>query len=148
LSSAEPYSGERRRRYYSFGDFTLDMDGRVLRHRGEGITLRSKSFEVLSYLVGHYGQLVTKDTLMEVVWPDTAVTENSLAQCMVEIRRALDDDSHQLIRTIAAKAISLRRPSPRRLWSFPLSQPSLQGSLIPCGRRRPYRSGRSRDDLA
>src|SRR4051794_35552504 len=44
---------------------------------------------------------------MEAVWADIAVTDNSLAQCIVEIRRALDDDSQQLVRTIARRGYLL-----------------------------------------
>src|SRR5215831_17645802 len=83
LSNPGTYSGERPRRYYAFRDFTLDAQNRVLRRGGEEVPLRPKSFDVLDYLVEHHGQLVTKTGLMETVWPETAVTENSLAQCMV-----------------------------------------------------------------
>src|SRR5687767_13810270 len=103
MSSAEPHPGERLRREYSFGNFTLDLRSGVLRRDGEEVTLRHKSFDVLTCLVEHHGRLVTKDALMEAVWPNTAVTDNSLAQCLVEIRRALGDDSQQLIRTVARR---------------------------------------------
>lgn len=97
----EQHSAERVRRYCCFGDFTLDVEHRLLRRGGEEVTLRPKSFEVLAHLVDHPGQLVIKAALIEALWPETAVTDNSLAQCMVEIRRALADDSQQLIRTVA-----------------------------------------------
>jgi DNA-binding response OmpR family regulator len=101
LRSPEPYSGERAPRQYSFADFTLDLEGGFLWRGVEEVTLRPKAFEVLSYLVRHHGRLVSKNALTEAVWPDAAITDNSLAQCMVEIRRALNDDSQQLIRTVA-----------------------------------------------
>jgi eukaryotic-like serine/threonine-protein kinase len=102
LTSPETRPGERRRRYV-FAGFTLDAERRVLLRGDQEVTLRSKSFEVLAYLVCHHGQLVTKTELMEAAWSNTAVTDNSLAQCMVEIRRVLDDDSQQLIRTVARR---------------------------------------------
>jgi Tol biopolymer transport system component/DNA-binding winged helix-turn-helix (wHTH) protein len=101
--SPEPHSRERSRRRYSFGEFTLDLEGGALTRGGEEITLRPKSFEVLTYLVEHHGQLVTKSALVEAIWPDTAVGDNSLAQCLFDIRRALGDDSQQLIRTVARR---------------------------------------------
>src|SRR5689334_23302347 len=110
LSSPGPHSGERIRRQYSFGDFTLDLQRRLLRRGGDEVTLRSRSFDVLAYLVDHHGQLVTKSALMEAVWADTAVTDNSLAQCMVEIRRALEDDGQQLIRTVARRGYQFAAP--------------------------------------
>jgi DNA-binding winged helix-turn-helix (wHTH) protein/Tol biopolymer transport system component len=98
LSSPESQPEERSHSRYCFGEFVLDLDAGLLRYAGKEVTLRSKSFEVLRYLVEHHGRLVTKDALIEAVWPDTAVTDNSLAQCLLEIRRALADDQ-QLIRT-------------------------------------------------
>jgi DNA-binding winged helix-turn-helix (wHTH) protein len=123
LSSAEPNAGERFRGQYSFADFTLDVDRRVLCRQGEEVTLRSKSFEVLAYVVDHHGQLVTKAALMDAVWPDTAVTDNWLAQCMVEIRRALDDNSQQLIRTVARRGYVFTAPVTTPAVEFPYQGP-------------------------
>ena len=103
LSSPDPHFGERRRGQYSFGNFTLDLLGGVLLRGTEEIALRPKSFEVLTYLVEHHGQLVAKSALIDAVWPDTAVGDNSLAQCLFDIRRALNDDSQRLIRTVARR---------------------------------------------
>ena len=99
----EPHPGERLHRRYSFIDFTLDLDRAILCRGVEEITLRPKPFEVLTYLVEHHGRIVTKAELAEALWPDTAVMDNSLAQCIVEIRRALGDDTQQLIRTVARR---------------------------------------------
>jgi len=110
LRSLEPYSGERAPRQYSFVDFTLDLEGGFLWRGVEEVTLRPKAFEVLSYLVRHHGRLVSKTALTEAVWPDAAITDNSLAQCMVEIRRALDDDSQQLIRTVVRRGYVFAAP--------------------------------------
>ena len=119
MSSPEPHSGERPRRQYSFGDFTLNVEHRVLRRGAEEVTLRPHSFEVLVYLVDHHGQLVTKAALFESVWPETAVTDNSLAQCIVEIRRVLDDDSQQLIRTVARRGYLFAAPVTAQVVAFP-----------------------------
>src|SRR5207249_10021593 len=77
---------------------------------GEEVSLRPKAFEVLTYLVERHGRLVTKSELLEAVWPDAAVTENSLAQCLLEIRRALADDSQQIIRTVARRGYLFAAP--------------------------------------
>ncbi len=124
MSSREPHSLERVRRQYTFGDFTLDAQRRGLQRGGEEITLRAKSMDVLAYLVEHHGKLVTKAELMEAVWPDTAVTDNSLAQCLVEIRRALDDDSQQLIRTVARRGYVFEAPVAPPIVGFPRPQPA------------------------
>jgi len=88
---------------FCFGEFTLDLAGGFLRRGGTEVPLQPKPFEVLAYLVEHKGRFVSKSALIAAVWPDTAVTNNSLAQCLVEIRRALGDDSQRLIRTLARR---------------------------------------------
>jgi TolB-like protein/DNA-binding winged helix-turn-helix (wHTH) protein/Flp pilus assembly protein TadD len=129
----EPYPAERLRRQYSFGEFTLDLDGGFLRRSGEEVALRPKAFQILTYLVEHHGRLVTKDTLTEAVWRDAAVTDNSLTQCLVEIRRALGDEAQQLVRTVARRgylfAASVTSsvadfPRPARSAAIPWTKPS------------------------
>lgn len=88
---------------YAFNKFILDVESGFLRHDGNEIALQPKAFEVLSYLVERHGRLVTKTELMDAVWPETAITDNSLSQCLVQIRRALADDSQQMIRTVARR---------------------------------------------
>src|SRR4051812_35435002 len=56
---------------------------------------------------------------MDAVWPDTAVTDNSLAQCMVEIRRALSDEMQQLIRTVARQGYIFAAPVTTPVVEFP-----------------------------
>lgn len=120
MRSAEPSAGVGgARRQYSFAEFTLDLDGGFLRRGGEEVTLSPKAFGVLAYLVEHHGRLVTKTTLIEAVWPDTAITDNSLAQRLLEIRRALADDSQQLIRTVARRGYVFAAPVTSPVVGFP-----------------------------
>lgn len=135
--SAGSHPGERQHEQYCFADFTLDLEHEVLRRAGEEITLRPKSFAVLAHLVDRHGELVSKAALIEAVWPDTAVTDNSLAQCMVEIRRALDDDSQQLIRTVSRRGYLFAAPV-TTLAQFPL-QP-VQPQPLPAAHRVPDRN--------
>ncbi len=67
---------------------------------GEEIKLRPKVYETLKYLVEHPGRLIGKPELMQAVWPDAFVTDDSLVQCTLELRRALDDRSQQLLKTV------------------------------------------------
>ena len=85
---------------YSFDQFTLDLTRGSLRRGAEEIKLRPKSFEVLKYLTENGGRLISKDELIEAVWLETAVTDESLVQCLKDIRRALDDKSQTYIRTV------------------------------------------------
>ncbi|MGB7926060.1 MAG: winged helix-turn-helix domain-containing protein [Pyrinomonadaceae bacterium] len=84
----------------SFGDFTLDLSRGCLLRGVEEVKLRPKSFEVLRLLVENSDRLVSKAELMQTVWPDSFVTDDSLVQCLIEIRRALADDSHRYIKTV------------------------------------------------
>lgn len=130
MSNPEPRTGERPRRQYTFGEFTLDLDAGLLTRSGTGIPLRPKSFEALTYLVEHHGRILSKSTLIGALWPDTAVGDNSLAQCLFDIRRALGDESQQLIRTVPRRGYiftgSVTKPVvelPRELVPLPANRP-------------------------
>src|SRR5215831_19856467 len=129
MSAPKSYPEEGSRRQYRFGEFTLDLEDGFLRRGGEEIPLRPKAFEVLAYLVKHYGTLVTKDAIIEAVWPATAVTDNSLARCLLEIRRALADDSQQMIRTVARRGYVFTPPVTTALVEVPL--PTAVGPAVP-----------------
>lgn len=85
---------------YHFGQFTLDVARGAVLKRGEEIKLRPKVFEALKYLVENPGRLIGKQELIQAVWPDSFVTDDSLVQCTVELRRALEDREQQLLKTV------------------------------------------------
>src|SRR5262245_41993008 len=60
---------------WCFGPFRLDPTTGTLWRDDDLLPLPPKPFAVLAYLVAHAGQVVSKETLLEAVWPDTAVTE-------------------------------------------------------------------------
>lgn len=74
-----------------FRPFRLDPANRRLYSGEQRIPLRPKSFEVLKYLVEHAGALVTKNELLDAVWPATAVSDTVLKTSIREIREALGD---------------------------------------------------------
>jgi TolB-like protein/DNA-binding winged helix-turn-helix (wHTH) protein/Flp pilus assembly protein TadD len=76
---------------YQFGEFSLDTQGRVLRRSGEAVPLTRKAFDALFLLVQNAGKTVTKDELMEAVWPGTYVEESNLTQTIFMVRKALDE---------------------------------------------------------
>ena len=112
---------------YCFESFTLDLNRGCLLHEGREVKLRPKSFEMLRYLVERGGRLVGREELMQAIWPDTFVSEESLAQCLMEVRRALQDDSQRFVKTV-----------PRRGYIFltKVSEPAVVATA-PAGRRRP-----------
>ena len=89
-------------RIYRFADFTLDPREHRLLRGAEEIYLAPKTFETLLYLVSRHGHLVTKQDLLDTLWPGTFVTENALTRCIKEVREVLNDDAHQplYIRTV------------------------------------------------
>src|ERR1700690_440549 len=76
---------------YRFGEFSLDPQGRVLRRGGEAVSLTPKAFDALLVLVQNAGRTVTKDELMEAVWPGSFVEESNLTQTIFMVRKALDE---------------------------------------------------------
>jgi predicted ATPase/DNA-binding winged helix-turn-helix (wHTH) protein len=85
---------------YQFGEFTLDITRGCLLRAGSEIKLRPKVYETLKYMVEHPGQLIGKQELMQAVWPNAFVTDDSLVQCTLELRRALNDGRQQLLKTV------------------------------------------------
>jgi len=88
---------------YSFDEFTLDVTRGSLVRDGSEIKLRPKSFKVLKFLVENGGRLITKDELIQVVWQGMAVTDDSLVQCLKDIRRTLNDKSQTYIKTVQGR---------------------------------------------
>jgi len=88
--------------FYDFDRFRIDATERVLLSDGEIVTLTQKAFDVLLVLVERRGQIVSKDELMELVWPDTYVEEGNLAQNIYTLRKALGqtNDGQDFIKTI------------------------------------------------
>jgi DNA-binding winged helix-turn-helix (wHTH) protein/TolB-like protein len=88
-----------------FGAFSLDRPRRAVLRDGAEIELRSQSFDVLDYLARHAGRVISKDELIEAVWPTNkpANEDDSLVQCITDIRRALGDGDRRIIRTYPRK---------------------------------------------
>jgi predicted ATPase len=84
----------------SFGPFELDGATRTLRRDGHELALRPKSLAVLEHLADAAGRLVTKDELLQAVWPRVVVTEDSLTRCISDIRAALGAPGDAVIRTV------------------------------------------------
>jgi DNA-binding winged helix-turn-helix (wHTH) protein/TolB-like protein/Tfp pilus assembly protein PilF len=110
VSATTPRPETQRQRQYCFGAFTLDLDSGFLRRAGDVVELRPRAFEVLVYLVERHGKLVAKDELASAVWAGLVVTDNSVAQCITEIRRALGDDDQKTIRTVARRGYVFAAP--------------------------------------
>ena len=87
---------------YRFGPFHLDVRERRLSRGGEAIPLRLKVFDTLLVLVENAGRLVTKQELLDRVWPETTVEENNLNHNVSVLRKALGEKAtgQQYIETV------------------------------------------------
>ena len=74
-----------------FDHFRFDPDHACLWRDAEAIILPPKTFAVLHYLVTHPDRLVTKDELLDAVWPETAVTDAVLRVAIGALRKVLGD---------------------------------------------------------
>ena len=87
-----------------FSGFELDPERAELRAPdGATIRLRPKTLEILRLLAGNAGRVLSKQQLMETVWPNVHVGEDSLFQCIREIRTALGDEERQLIKLVSGR---------------------------------------------
>ncbi len=87
-------------RCWAFADCEFDEFRRELRVRGVVTELEPKPGEVLLRLLARAGQVVTKEDLLEAVWPGTAVVDGSLATAVSKIRRALGDPDSSVLLTV------------------------------------------------
>src|SRR4051812_20739778 len=85
---------------YRFGHAAFDVRRGVLLIDGTERRLRPKSFALLRFMLENSGRLLDRDEIMRVVWPEVIVTDDSITQCIKEIRRAIDDDDQHIVRTI------------------------------------------------
>jgi DNA-binding winged helix-turn-helix (wHTH) protein/tetratricopeptide (TPR) repeat protein len=79
-------------RLIAFDRFSLDLINECLWRGSEEIRIRPKAFAVLNYLLNRSGQLVTKEELLNAVWPETFVGDAVLKVTVRQLREALDDD--------------------------------------------------------
>ncbi len=76
---------------FAFGPFLLDTDNQCLRRGSETIPLKPKAFSVLVYLVARAGEVVSREELLQAVWPATYVDEHVLSVHVREVRTLLGD---------------------------------------------------------
>jgi len=79
------------RELYEFGEFRLDAGRRLVSRLDQPLRLNSKAFETLLVLIRNRRRVVSKDELMQILWPDTFVEEVNLAQNISAIRKAFGE---------------------------------------------------------
>jgi DNA-binding winged helix-turn-helix (wHTH) protein/Tfp pilus assembly protein PilF len=86
----------KRKEIFEFGDFRLDVDEHTI-ERIDGTkngVLPEKAFQTLVLLVRRRGHLVSKEELINFVWPDTIVEDNNLEKCIHHLRQFLGETSN------------------------------------------------------
>lgn len=90
------------------GRVVYDMDTRqLIDPEGRPIALRKKSLHLLGELAARNSETIGRDELITAVWAGKFVSDDSLGQCVKDIRSALEDKDHQLLRTAVGRGYSL-----------------------------------------
>jgi DNA-binding winged helix-turn-helix (wHTH) protein/tetratricopeptide (TPR) repeat protein len=127
---------------YYFGLYTLDGSARELRRDGERIETEPKAFELLLYLARHPDRAVSKDELLNELWPRQIVTETALSRCVMKARRAVGDDADTqgVIRTVhghgyrfVAPLTAATEPTPAEIFPAQRRSPPGVGFRIAAG---------------
>ena len=91
--------------FYEFADFRIEAGKRLLFRSGNPVPISSRAFDALFLLVTRHGQVLKKEDLMAVIWPDTVVEENNLNQIISTLRRTLGESrgANLFIATVSGK---------------------------------------------
>ncbi|RWD12129.1 MAG: CadC-family transcriptional regulator [Mesorhizobium sp.] len=100
---------------FEFSGHRLDLHRGRLQRGGHDVDLRAKSLSLLVYLLENAGRVIGKDELVNAVWPNIAVSDDSLTQCMKDIRKALGAEADGLIRTVLRRGYVIDEERVRRL---------------------------------
>ena len=97
---------------YQFGGFRFDRVAYQVTRGTALLNLTPKLLDLLLYFLERPATLVTKEELLDALWPAANVTENALAQAVSELRQALGDDAAapQFIRTVARRGYRFVAP--------------------------------------
>lgn len=90
---------------FVFDDYELDTQACELRRAGTLVKLAPKVYHVLAYLIQHRDRLISKEDLLEQLWPDTYVDDSAVKRTIMAARRAIGDrsDSPKRIKTLRAQ---------------------------------------------
>ncbi|MGE3536873.1 MAG: AAA family ATPase [Candidatus Tectimicrobiota bacterium] len=118
---------------YAFGTYELDTQVCELRCAGQPIPLTPKVYHVLAYLIRHHDRLITKDELLEQVWPQSYVDDSAVKRCIMAARRAIDDHptSPQHIKTMRGQGYRFIAPVTRRPPDSAGAPPALRHAAEP-----------------
>jgi len=85
---------------YRFEGCSLDLTRGCLQAAGREVELRPKCFDLLRHLLENGNRLISKEELVAAAWPQAVVTDESLARCISDVRAAIADHEHKIIKTV------------------------------------------------
>jgi DNA-binding winged helix-turn-helix (wHTH) protein/tetratricopeptide (TPR) repeat protein len=120
---------------YRFDEFRLDPARGTLHGRDDTVLeVRPKALALLCFLVEHPGKLHSRADLLETLWPDVVVTDDSLTQCISELRHAFGDQAPRTLKTVPRQGYVLtaevRTESPTPAPDAPPSAASGRTALL------------------
>ena len=127
---------------YAFGPFRLDLEAGALRREGDEVPLTPRAFSLLRYLVERPGKLLSREELLEAVWPAAYVGDEALKVRIRELRRALEDaaGTPRFIATIHRRGYrfvgEVRTVPPGRASATAAAASAAEMPPLPVGRQR------------
>lgn len=119
---------------FRFSSFELDPQRAELRGPdGKAIKLRPKTFDMLSLFAANAGRVVSKQELIEAIWPNVHVGEDGLFQCIREIRTALGDDRRELVKLISGRGYLLDAEVSTAAACLPVMAPAAGAEPVAAG---------------
>jgi class 3 adenylate cyclase/predicted ATPase len=102
---------------YVFGEYELDTYCYELRRAGEPLQIEPKAFDLLVYLIRQHGRAISKDELLEHVWPGQFVSDGALDYCVMVARKAVGDSgrTQRVIKTVRGRGYRFIAPVAERL---------------------------------
>lgn len=121
---------------YRFGTFTLDADDQTLSSAQGSVHLPTKEFEILILLIENNGEVLGKEMMVNSVWRDTFVEEGNVAQYVSRLRKILNVDGQQFIKTFSKRgykfsadiSVSERGPVKHRHMRISVNGPERTGA--------------------
>jgi DNA-binding winged helix-turn-helix (wHTH) protein len=127
---------------YVFGDYTLDAARYELRRAGVLVPVAPRAFDLLTYLVQHAGQTVSKEDLFTQLWAAQFVTDSALTYCVTEARKAIGDSGRgqRYIRTVHGRGYRFIMPVAVQPPAAAAPRPEVPAPLSPAWHRLTWRS--------
>lgn len=91
----------------------LWTDGQLYDQGGPKVPLRAMSLKMFAALLAERGKVVSKDRLSDLVWPGRIATDESIARCIADIRKVLDDGEHRIVETFPKQGYRLNVTGPQ-----------------------------------